>query len=139
MRPKLIRKGGFTPAESFGHGTFTLTVRWAIPISPRKRLKPHGLPATSPKWASSLRSQRNSSARAIPIYAGDRVLDVATASGNTAISAARRRAIVTGIDLAPSLLDYARRRAEIEGFNIDFREGNAMALAFPDASFHVIG
>jgi len=85
-----------------------------------------------------LRSQGEQLCDAIPIYAGDRVLDVATASGNTGISAARRRAIVTGIDLVPSLLDYARRRAEIEGFNIDFREGNAMALAFPDASFDVI-
>ena len=75
---------------------------------------------------------------AIPIYAGSRVLDVGTASGNTAISAARRRAIVTGIDLVPSLLSYARRRAEIEGLDIDFREGNAMALAFPAASFDVV-
>jgi ubiquinone/menaquinone biosynthesis C-methylase UbiE len=75
---------------------------------------------------------------AVPVYAGDRVLDVATASGNTAISAARRRAVVTGIDLVPSLLSYAQRRAEIEGFNIDFREGDAMALAFPDASFDVV-
>src|SRR5215471_5935989 len=53
---------------------------------------------------------------AVPIHAGDRVLDVATASGNTAIAAARRRANVTAVDLVPSLLEYARRRAEIEGF-----------------------
>jgi ubiquinone/menaquinone biosynthesis C-methylase UbiE len=74
----------------------------------------------------------------IPIHAGDRVLDVGTASGNTAISAARRRAVVTGIDLVPELLEHARRRAQAEGFHIDFMEGNAMALAFPDASFDVV-
>lgn len=74
----------------------------------------------------------------IPVHAGDRVLDVGTASGNTAISAARRRAVVTGIDLVPELLAQARRRAEADGFQIDFEEGNAMALRFADASFDVV-
>jgi len=74
----------------------------------------------------------------IPIHAGERVLDVGTASGNTAISAARRRAVVTGVDLVPSLLAHARQRAQAEGFGIDFQEGNAMALSFPDASFDVV-
>ncbi len=74
----------------------------------------------------------------IPVHAGDRVLDVGTASGNTAISAARRRAIVTGVDLVPSLLGHARKKAEAEGFEIDFQEGNAMALSFADASFDVV-
>jgi SAM-dependent methyltransferase len=74
----------------------------------------------------------------VPVYAGDRVLDVGTASGNTAISAARRRAIVTGVDLVPSLLGHARKRAQAEGFEIDFQEGNAMALTFDDASFDVV-
>src|SRR5579863_6477461 len=74
----------------------------------------------------------------IPIHAGERVLDVGTASGNTAISAARRRAVVTGVDLVPSLLAHARQRAQAEGFGIDFQEGNAMALSFDDASFDVV-
>ena len=75
---------------------------------------------------------------AIPVYAGDRLLDVGTASGNTALSAARRRAKVTAIDLVPSLLDRARKRASAEGLAVDFQEGDAMALAFPDASFDVV-
>jgi ubiquinone/menaquinone biosynthesis C-methylase UbiE len=74
----------------------------------------------------------------IPVHAGDRVLDVGTASGNTAISAARRRAIVTGVDLVPSLLGHARKRAHADGFEIDFQEGNAMALSFADESFDVV-
>jgi len=74
----------------------------------------------------------------IPVHAGDRVLDVGTASGNTAISAARRRAIVTAVDLVPSLLGHARKRAQADGFEIDFQEGNAMALSFADASFDVV-
>ena len=74
----------------------------------------------------------------IPVHAGDRVLDVGTASGNTAISAARRRSVVTAVDLVPTLLGHARKRAEVEGLDIDFQEGNAMALSFPDAAFDVV-
>lgn len=75
---------------------------------------------------------------AAPVYAGDRVLDIGTASGNTALSAARRRARVTAIDLVPSLLDRARQRAAAEGLTVDFEEGDVMALAFADASFDVV-
>jgi len=75
----------------------------------------------------------------IPVYAGDRVLDVATASGNTALSAARRRALVTGVDITPILLERARQRAAAEGLRIDFQLGDATALAFGDASFDRTG
>ncbi len=74
---------------------------------------------------------------AVPVYAGDRLLDVGTASGNTALAAARRGARVTGIDLVPSLLERARQRASAESLDIDFQEGDAMALKYPDASFDV--
>jgi ubiquinone/menaquinone biosynthesis C-methylase UbiE len=74
----------------------------------------------------------------IPVHAGDRVLDVGTASGNTAISAARRRAVVTGVDLVPSLLAHAQKRAQAEVCEITFQEGNAMALPFAAASFDVV-
>jgi SAM-dependent methyltransferase len=74
----------------------------------------------------------------IPILAGQRVLDVGTASGNTALAAARRRAIVTGIDITPALLERARLRAAAEGLHIDFRYGDATALDLPDGSFDVV-
>jgi len=74
----------------------------------------------------------------VPVLAGDRVLDVGTASGNTALSAARRRAIVTGIDITPALLERARLRAAAEGLSIDFRQGDATALEFDDGSFDVV-
>lgn len=75
---------------------------------------------------------------AVPVYAGDHLLDVGTASGNTALSAARRRARVTAIDLVPALLERGRQRAAAEGLSIDFQQGDAMALTFPDASFDVV-
>jgi SAM-dependent methyltransferase len=74
----------------------------------------------------------------VPVLAGDRVLDVGTASGNTALSAARRRAIVTGIDITPALLERARLRAGVEGLAIDFRQGDATALEFQEGSFDVV-
>lgn len=70
---------------------------------------------------------------------GERVLDLATGTGITAIAARERGASVTGVDLTPELLAVARRKAAAEGFeDIDFREGDAEALPFEDASFDVV-
>lgn len=74
---------------------------------------------------------------AVVLHAGERVLDVGTATGNAALAAARRRAQVVGIDLLPELLERGRSRAAAEGLTIDFREGNAEALAFEPDSFDV--
>ena len=70
--------------------------------------------------------------------AGDDILDVATGSGNAAIPAARRGANVTGLDLAPTLLEVARERAASENLDIDWIEGDAEALPFADASFDTV-
>jgi len=66
---------------------------------------------------------------------GDHVLDVATGSGNAAIPAALKGAWVTGLDLAPSLLEAARLRAGSEGATVEWIEGDAEALPFGDQSF----
>lgn len=91
-----------------------------------------------PKMGAELAIAGERLSELIPVRAGDRVLDVGTAFGNAALAAARRGAIVTGIDLVPELLQHAGKRAKAEGFHIDFREGNVMALPFPDASFDVV-
>jgi ubiquinone/menaquinone biosynthesis C-methylase UbiE len=75
---------------------------------------------------------------AADLRAGQRVLDVATGSGNTAIAAARRFCAVTGVDYVPALLARARERAAVEGLAIEFREGDAEALPFADASFDAV-
>ena len=69
---------------------------------------------------------------------GTRVLDVACGSGNLSIPAARAGAIVTGIDIAPNLLETARERALAEGLDIKFDEGDAEQLPYADASFDVV-
>jgi ubiquinone/menaquinone biosynthesis C-methylase UbiE len=74
----------------------------------------------------------------VDLRAGQRVLDVATGSGNTAIAAARRLSRVTGVDYVPALLERARQRAQAEGLNVTFAEGDAEALLVPDGAFDVV-
>jgi SAM-dependent methyltransferase len=75
---------------------------------------------------------------AVDLRAGQRVLDIATGSGNTALAAARRYCKVTGVDFVPALLDRARERAAAERLDIEFREADAESLPFADASFDVV-
>jgi ubiquinone/menaquinone biosynthesis C-methylase UbiE len=69
------------------------------------------------------------------IELGTAVLDVACGTGNAAIPAARAGARVTGLDLAPRLLDQGRGAAEAEGLEIEWVAGDAEELRFDDASF----
>jgi ubiquinone/menaquinone biosynthesis C-methylase UbiE len=73
-----------------------------------------------------------------PITQGTRVLDVACGTGNTAIPAARAGGVVTGIDIAPNLLEQARQRASAEQLEVTFQEGDAEQLPFPDGAFDVV-
>ena len=66
---------------------------------------------------------------------GDRFLDLACGTGAVAERAAATGADVTGIDLAPVLIETARERAESLGLAIDYEVGDAENLDVPDASF----
>ncbi len=73
-----------------------------------------------------------------PITRGSRVLDVACGTGNTAIPAAWAGGLVTGIDIAPNLLEQARKRASAEQLEIKFQEGDAEQLPYADGAFDVV-
>ena len=75
---------------------------------------------------------------AVDVHSGQKVLDVATGSGNTAISAARRYCDVTGIDYVPELIEQAKERAGAERLEITFEVGDAENLPYPDASFDAV-
>ncbi len=75
---------------------------------------------------------------ALDLHSTERVLDVATGSGNAALASARRGCPVVGLDYVPALLERARLRAEAEGLEAEFVEGDAEALPFEDASFDVV-
>jgi len=69
------------------------------------------------------------------IEEGERLLDVACGTGNVAIPAARLGARVTGVDIAPNLIEQARARAEAEGVTARFDEGDAERLPYEDGAF----
>jgi ubiquinone/menaquinone biosynthesis C-methylase UbiE len=90
------------------------------------------------RFATTIVVVSESLCEAVDLRAGQRVLDVATGSGNTAIAAARRFCEVTGLDYVESLLERGRERAAAERLNVDYVYGDAEALPFPDRSFDVV-
>src|SRR5262249_50082195 len=75
---------------------------------------------------------------ALDVRAGQKVLDVAAGNGNASLAAARRWCVVVASDYVPELLERARERAGAERLDMTFREADAEALPFPDASFDVV-
>ncbi len=69
---------------------------------------------------------------------GDSVLDVACGTGNLSIPAARNGSVVTGVDIAPELLEQARAIAKAEGLNAEFDLGDAESLPYAEGSFDAV-
>ena len=72
------------------------------------------------------------------ISPGQRVLDVAAGTGNTAIRAAEAGAEVVASDLTPENFDAGRREAEAHGVELEWVEADAEALPFADGEFDVV-
>src|SRR5438045_328637 len=75
---------------------------------------------------------------ALDLRPGSKVLDVAAGNGNATLAAARRWCDVTSTDYVPALLERGRERATAERLSVQFREADAEALPFADASFDVV-
>ena len=75
---------------------------------------------------------------ALDLRAGQKVLDVAAGNGNVTLAAARRWCEVVSTDYVPALLERGRERAAAERLAIEFRQADAEALPFVDASFDVV-
>ena len=73
---------------------------------------------------------------------GERVLDLGSGAGTDSLVAAQMvgpEGSVTGIDMTPEMLAKARIAAAASGVgNVEFVEGEAEHLPFPDASFDVV-
>ncbi len=70
--------------------------------------------------------------------AGQHILDVGTGTGRGAIALALRGAHVTGVDASAEMLAVARRRAEDAGVRVEFVQGDAHGLDYPDRSFDAV-
>jgi demethylmenaquinone methyltransferase/2-methoxy-6-polyprenyl-1,4-benzoquinol methylase len=76
------------------------------------------------------RRWRRAAAEAV-VRPGDKVLDSCCGTGDLAIAAAEAGGKVTGIDFSKPMLERARRKAP----ELEWVEGDALALPFADGSF----
>jgi SAM-dependent methyltransferase len=88
--------------------------------------------------AQALESASELGVSAADIAAGERVLDVATGTGNAALRAATRGADVIAVDLEPALLAVAARRARAAGLAVSWMEGDLEALPISDGWADVV-
>lgn len=69
---------------------------------------------------------------------GARLLDAGCGTGQFALEMAARGCRVTGIDLAPTMIERARRHGEQRGIGVEWRVGDLTHLADDDASFDAV-
>lgn len=72
------------------------------------------------------------------LVAGERVLDIATGTGNAALAAARAGAATTGVDAALRLIELARQRAASRGLDVSFLVSDLHGLPLPAESFDCV-
>jgi len=68
------------------------------------------------------------------VRAGDRVLDACCGTGDLALADERAGGTVTGLDFSERMLERARKKSD----SVEWVQGDALALPFPDASFDVV-
>jgi len=102
--------------------------------SPAEVWERYMVPGVFAPWARRLLDE-------VRIRPGDRVLDVACATGTVARLTAQRLAgtgHVTGVDLNEEWLEVARKASAKEASRIEWRCGNASSLPLPSDSFDVV-
>jgi len=72
------------------------------------------------------------------VQSGDRVVDVATGTGNAALVAAKRGADVVGVDFEPALLTLAGHRSAGLGLRVRWETADATAVPVPDSWADVV-
>jgi SAM-dependent methyltransferase len=93
---------------------------------------------TYERFAARLAPVQDQLVNLLQIAKGDRVLDLATGTGEVAVRAARSGGVVTGLDIAEPMLAKARERARQEGAEITFDLGDVEYLPYEDACFDVV-
>ncbi len=102
--------------------------------NPAETYESYMVPTLFGPWASHLVQMANP-------QSGERVLDVACGTGIVARQVAPMvgtNGAVTGFDLNPNMLEVARAEAARKGLVIEWHEGQAESLPFPDGSFDLV-
>ena len=71
-------------------------------------------------------------------YRGKRVLEVGCGAGTDLARFAKGGAIVTGVDVAGSAIELARRNFQQQGLHADLREADGEHLPFPGDTFDLV-
>ncbi|WP_026600818.1 class I SAM-dependent methyltransferase [Methylomonas sp. 11b] len=84
----------------------------------------------------------NNTIERLGLREGNRVLDVCSGTGASALPAARKVGVagrVVAVDLAEKLLAMAAEKAKADGLeNLEFRVSDMLALAYPDGYFDAV-
>ncbi|MEM8563726.1 MAG: class I SAM-dependent methyltransferase [Pseudomonadota bacterium] len=72
------------------------------------------------------------------LASGSEILDVAAGNGNATLAAARRFCRVTSTDYVESLLEAGKKRAQANGFSVDFRYADVENLPFAANRFDAV-
>jgi ubiquinone/menaquinone biosynthesis C-methylase UbiE len=107
-----------------------------------KAYKGIGMEGRTAKWYASLTAKSMDEFKALArriaddLPPGSRVLEVAPGPGYFAIELAKLgRYRITGLDISHTFVEIAGRNAAQAGVEVDFQQGNAANMPFPDASF----
>ena len=87
-----------------------------------------------PLMARQLEPAAVAAVDAAAVLAGERVVDVATGTGNAALVAAERGGQVIGVDFEPALLRLAEQRTRDAGRDVRWLRGDLEALPLSDDS-----
>ena len=88
--------------------------------------------------ADTLAEMHESLVAATGARPGDAWLDVGCGTGELAFRAAATGASITGCDLAPVLVETARRQAMAQGLAIPFEVADCENMPYADASFDIV-
>lgn len=107
--------------------------QWQLEGSAADLYERYLVPAITALWATDLMD------RAAP-QSGERILDVACGTGVVARSAAERMGSgqVVGLDINTGMLAVARSLPRGAGARIDWHEGSALEMPFPDSAFDLV-
>lgn len=81
-------------------------------------------------WVEDTRRQVDFLVEKLRLTGGERVLDLACGFGRHALELARRGFSVTGVDITPDYIRFAKEQAEKEGLAADFLCADIRELTF---------